>query len=710
MTKAKQPLTLGREIEDLQVRLQEAESVLRAIRSGEVDALVVSGPEGEQVFTLQTAEHAYRVLVETMNEGAVMLDENGTILYCNESFASLLKMAPERVIGSALGRFVVAPDLPQLEALLHAGHRGNSKGEVMLIGGDQRRVPVYLSFGKISLEGMPAVSMVVTDLTTQKRQQELIASERLSRLILDQAAEATVVCDGDGVIIQASRLAHDLCDCNLMLQPFDEVLPLLHSSAEGSPASQESAVSKLFFSMIAAKEELRGLEVIFHRRDGQRFDLLLSAGRVLDLKDRVLGYVLTLIDITERKRAEAEREQLLAREHAARTQAEEAGRMKDEFLATISHELRTPLNAMFGWTRLLRAGNLDQQAAAQAIEVIDRNARAQAQLIDDLLDISRIITGRMRLDVQTLDPIPLIEVALESVRPAADAKGVRLQPILDPQAGPISGDANRIQQVVWNLLSNAIKFTPKGGRVQVRLERVNSHVEMTVSDTGQGIRSEFLPYVFDRFRQADSSNTRSSMGLGLGLAIVRQLIELHGGAVCVESEGEGKGSTFTVKLPVIAVRDQKTEKDNNGSGVARPEPIEALPSLNGVRVLIVDDKADARDLLIHVFKPCGAQVKTAASADEGLIDVKDWRPDVIISDIEMPGTDGYSFMQQVRAWEGEHGGWTPAIALTAYARRSDRLRTLSAGFQMHVTKPVEPNELVTVVASLIQQKKWLFQG
>jgi PAS domain S-box-containing protein len=709
MTRAKKPLTLGREIEDLQVRLQEAESVLRAIRSGEVDALVVSGPEGEQIFTLQTAEHAYRVLVETMNEGAVMLDANGTILYCNESFANLLKMPTDQVIGSALGRFVVPPDMPQLEALLHAGHKRNSKGEVMLIAADHRRVPVYLSFGKISLEGMPAVSMVVTDLTTQKRQQELIASERLSRLILDQAAEATVVCDGDGLIIQASRLAYELCDCNLMLQPFDEVMPLLHASAEESQAGQEPTLSKLSFSTIIEKEELRGLEVIFHRRDGQRFDILLSAGRVLDLSDRVLGHVLTLIDITERKRAEAEREQLLAREHAARTQAEEAGRMKDEFLATISHELRTPLNAMFGWTRLLRAGHLDQQAAAQAIEVIDRNARAQAQLIDDLLDISRIITGKMRLNVQTLDPIPLIEVALESVRPAADAKGVRLQPILDPKAGPISGDANRIQQVVWNLLSNAIKFTPKGGRVQVRLERVNSHVEVTVSDTGQGIRSEFLPYVFDRFRQADSSNTRSSMGLGLGLAIVRQLIELHGGAVCAESEGEGKGSTFTIKLPVIAVYDKQTEDKNNGPGVDRPEPIEALPSLHGVRVLIVDDKADARDLLIHVFKPCGAQVKTASSADEGLIEVKDWRPDVIISDIEMPGTDGYSFMQQVRAWEGEHGGWIPAIALTAYARRSDRLRTLSAGFQMHVTKPVEPNELVTVVASLIQQKKWLFQ-
>jgi PAS domain S-box-containing protein len=710
MTKAKKPLTLGREVEDLQVRLQEAESVLRAIRSGEVDALVVSGPEGEQVFTLQTAEHAYRVLVEAMSEGAVMLDESGTILYCNESFANLLKMPPERVVGSALARFVTAPDLPQLEALLQAGQKGNSKGEVMLIAANHRRVPVYLSFGKISLEGIPAVSIVVTDLTTQKRQQELIASERLSRLILDQAAEATVVCDRDGLVIQASRLAYELCDCNLMLQPFDEVLPLLHTSPDESPAGAETGLSKLLFSRIIEKEEVRGREVIFHRRDGQRFDLLLSAGQVLDLKDRVLGYVLTLIDITERKRAEAEREQLLAREHAARTQAEEAGRMKDEFLATISHELRTPLNAMFGWTRLLRAGNLDQQAAAQAIEVIDRNARAQAQLIDDLLDISRIITGKMRLDVQTLDPIPLIEVALESVRPAAEAKGVRLQPILDPQAGPISGDANRIQQVVWNLLSNAIKFTPKGGRVQVRLERVNSHVEVRVSDTGQGISPEFLPYVFDRFRQADSSNTRSSMGLGLGLAIVRQLIELHGGAVCAESEGEGKGATFTFKLPVIAVYDKQTDGKKDGPSVNRTGPIEALPSLNGVRVLIVDDKEDARDLLIHVFKPCGAQVKTAASADEGLVDVKDWRPDVIISDIEMPGTDGYSFMQQVRAWEGEHGGWIPAIALTAYARRTDRLRTLSAGFQMHVTKPVEPNELVTVVASLIQQKRWLFQG
>ncbi|HZS08615.1 MAG TPA: ATP-binding protein, partial [Blastocatellia bacterium] len=398
-------------------------------------------------------------------------------------------------------------------------------------------------------------------------------------------------------------------------------------------------------------------------------------------------------------------EQLLAREQAARSQAEEASRLKDDFLATVSHELRTPLNSILGWARMLRGGKLDAEAAARAMETIERNARSQAEIIEDILDVSRIITGRLRLDFQTVDLQPVIEAAIDSLRPAAEARGVRLQPVLDPQAGLVSGDPNRLQQVVWNLLSNAIKFTPRGGRVHVALERISSHIDVTVSDTGVGIRPEFLPYVFDRFRQADSSSTRTHGGLGLGLAIVRHLVELHGGAVTAESGGEGQGATFHVRLPLMTVRSETigfTGRHLEASGKESPL---LSDSLKGVRVLVVDDEADARDLLTAALGQYGVEVMIAASAAEALSAVEVWRPDVLVSDIGMPVEDGYALIRRLRALTPECGGLIPAVALTAYARSEDRLRALSAGYQMHVAKPVDPAELAAVIASLAGRMK-----
>jgi PAS domain S-box-containing protein len=391
---------------------------------------------------------------------------------------------------------------------------------------------------------------------------------------------------------------------------------------------------------------------------------------------------------------------LLAAEKAARAEAETANRAKDEFLAVLSHELRTPLNAVYGWARMLRTGQIGGGAAERAIDAIIRNANAQVQLIDDLLDVSRVITGKMRLDVRPVDLHAVVEGALDAVRPAAEAKGIQLQSVLDPRAGPVTGDPNRLQQVVWNLLMNAVKFTPKGGRVQVHLQRVNSHVEIVVSDTGPGIPAEVLPFIFDRFRQGDSSSTRAHTGLGLGLALVKHLVELHGGGVTVQSPGEGKGAIFVVRLP-LSIADLSASRaprlHPTAASLALPP---ATVRLDGLRVLVVDDEADALELASAILTAAGATVRACSSVPQALEVLQQWRPDVLVSDIEMPGEDGYSLIRKVRALDGDRGGTTPAVALTAYGRTQDRMQSLTAGYSMHVPKPVDPGEFTAIIASL----------
>ena len=438
------------------------------------------------------------------------------------------------------------------------------------------------------------------------------------------------------------------------------------------------------------------------RKDGTRFwgNGIMAALR--DESGQLQGFAKIMRDFTERKQAEEEREQLLAREQAARAEAEAANRIKDEFLATLSHELRTPLNAMLGWTQLLRTRNFNEETTARALETIDRNTKSLAQLIEDVLDVSRIITGKFRMNVCPVELVPIIEAAIETVRTAADAKQIQIQSGLDSSVGTILGDANRLQQVVWNLLSNAVKFTPRGGRVEVRLERINSRVQIRVSDTGQGISPEFLPYVFDRFRQADSSMTRVHGGLGLGLAIVRHVVELHGGTVYAESPGLGQGATFIVELPFMAVDVLATSKLEQ----VQPKLTDEMPNLcplelEGLKVLVVDDEPDARDLIATVLGQCGAEVEVAASAVEALETIEKWQPDVLVSDIGMPGEDGYTLIRKLRALEAQRGGQIPAVALTAYARAEDRTQALLAGFQLHVPKPVDPSELAVVVGNLV---------
>ena len=406
-----------------------------------------------------------------------------------------------------------------------------------------------------------------------------------------------------------------------------------------------------------------------------------------------------LFELVQRERAQAE---AVAQENARLyEEAERANRLKDEFLATVSHELRTPLTAIIGWSAMLRTNKLDASTSASALETIERNAKAQSQLIEDLMDVSRIITGKLRLDVQAVELAPVVEAAIVSLRPAADARGIKLRAVLDPHAGPVSGDPTRLQQVAWNLLSNAIKFTPKGGRVEVRLERIDSHVELVVSDTGQGIKPEFLPYVFDRFRQADGTTTRAHGGLGLGLAIVRHLVELHGGTVRVGSRGDGHGATFTVVLPLRVInRELSSDEERGHPKAVSGEPHECPPELDGLSVLVVDDEPDARLMLKMMLEQCGAEVKVVASAREAIEEIERLRPDVLVSDIGMPEEDGYSLMRRVRALPAGRGGQIPAAALTAYAGADDRKRALLAGFQAHIPKPVDPTELVAAVASL----------
>jgi signal transduction histidine kinase len=384
---------------------------------------------------------------------------------------------------------------------------------------------------------------------------------------------------------------------------------------------------------------------------------------------------------------------LLKLERSAREHAEESNRLKDEFLATVSHELRTPLTAILGWARLLESGGLDSQVTQQAIDTIWRNAKAQAQIVDDILDVSRIITGNLYMDLHPTEVVPVVRNAINVVRPTADAKGIRIEAQIDNLPATVAGDANRLQQVIWNLLSNAVKFTNNGGRVLVKVSQANAAVEISVTDTGQGIAREFLPYVFDRFSQADSTTTRHHGGLGLGLAIARHLVEIHGGTIRAQSRGAGEGATFTITLPLLV-----TAKSGEMASISDKSLPPAPQLLAGVNVLLVDDDSDTLSLMATALKRRQANVTAVSSAGEAIQAIREQRPDVLVSDIAMPGEDGYGLIEKVRSLENGDTQEIPAVAITAYAKDEDRERALSSGFQIYLAKPIELTELVSVVA------------
>ena len=429
-----------------------------------------------------------------------------------------------------------------------------------------------------------------------------------------------------------------------------------------------------------------------------------SLTSVLITFNRMILFTSVVIFASSRRRAEREREQLLARERAARAEAEEASRLKDEFLATVSHELRTPLTSILGWATMIRGGEVEGETARHALEVIERNARAQAGIVDDILDVSRVITGKFHIETGPVDLAAVVRGAVSSLKPAAEAKGIAVTVSLEGAGGLVAGDADRLRQVVWNLLSNAIKFTPEGGHVEVTLARHGSHAELKIADTGVGISDEFLPHVFERFRQADSSTTRRHGGLGLGLAIVRHLVELHGGTVTADSPGEGHGAAFTVRLPAQEGRALPAGDAAPEVGAAGASTEVAPADLSGLRVLVVDDEPDTLEVLCSALTGRGAVVRSASSSGEALAVLAAWTPDVLISDLGMPGEDGFALIGRVRALGVGHGGNVPAAALTAYVREEDRLRALAAGFQAHIPKPVDPAALTGAVAELAKRR------
>jgi signal transduction histidine kinase/CheY-like chemotaxis protein len=455
-------------------------------------------------------------------------------------------------------------------------------------------------------------------------------------------------------------------------------------------------------------------ETVRVRKDGRLIEISVTISPVRSATGEVVGASKIARDVTGYKQLLRQREELLESEQHARREAERVGRVKDEFLATLSHELRTPLNAILGWSQIVRQHVNDLLRAAgdaegprviedltDGLDVIERNTRAQTRLIEDLLDMSRITAGKVRLDVQRVDLADVVKAAIASARHAAESKEIRLQVVLDPLAGPVRGDPGRLQQCVWNLLTNAIKFTPKGGKVQLSLERVNSHLELCVVDSGEGIDAEQLPRLFERFQQGDASTTRRHGGLGLGLSIVKHLIELHGGRVRAKSPGPGRGSTFCIEFPLMVVYPPHDGTDRTHPRAETPASTRTdYPCLSGITVLAVDDEPDALQLVRRLLEACGAKVVTATSAREALDLVVSERPHMIVSDIGMPDEDGYAFIRKVRALPVAQGGRTPAAALTAFARAEDRTRALRAGYQSHVSKPVESTELTAVVASL----------
>ncbi|MBX3232943.1 MAG: response regulator [Labilithrix sp.] len=463
----------------------------------------------------------------------------------------------------------------------------------------------------------------------------------------------------------------------LVMAATDDMIAAMSADARALAALRELATVSWMTAPLSARDKTFGA-ITFGRVDH---------ARAYDPSDLRLAE-----DVARRIASTLSHAEALKTAQRERARAEEANRAKDDFLAVVSHELRTPLNAVLGWARLLRDGSLDAAKTARAIDTIERNAKAQSQLIDDLLDVSRIITGRIRLDVRSVDPASLVAGAIDSIRPLAESKNVRLHTNIDRDCGPIVGDADRLLQVVTNLLGNAVKFTPAEGHVRVSLQRVDRTIALTVADTGAGIRPDVLPYVFDRFRQAPGA-ARTSGGLGLGLAIVRHLVELHGGRVQAYSEGVGRGSRFVVTLPVTSIGERTPAARAYAQGYAPPR-------LDGLRILVVDDQPDARELVVSLFEEAGATAITAATAEEALTRVRHETPDVIVSDLAMPIEDGYTLIRRVRELPPEEGGGTPAVALTAYSRLEDRTRALRAGFQMCLTKPAEPAELLIVVAGL----------
>jgi PAS domain S-box-containing protein len=653
-----------------------------------------------------------RATLEATADGIMALDDEGQIIAWNSKFLEMWGISEELIRSRDIKKIrdhiaCMLKDSEGYSARIAEIEASKEKSFDLLEVRDGRYIERY---SEVIVVEEKIAGRVWSFRNVSQRHQADLTARRLAAIV-DNSDDAIVGKNLDSIITSWNQGAERIFGYTAEEMIGTSIKRLIPPDRQG----EEDEI----LACLRRGERYDHFETVRVTKDGRQLHVSLTISPIKDTSGVIVGASKIARDITDRKLSEmalrearkvaeaatAEKERLLTSERIARAEAERASRMKDEFLANLSHELRTPLNAVLGWASVLRASHRQDLELAQGLEAIDRNARVQAQIIDDLLDMSRIISGKVRLDVQPLDLPSVVLEAIETMRVAASTKGVRLQTVLDPLNASVSGDPNRLQQVFWNLLSNAIKFTPKGGRVQVVLERVDSHVEVSVIDTGEGIAPEFLPYIFNRFEQADASTTRRHGGLGLGLSIVKNLVELHGGSVRAKSGGIGKGATFIVSLPLKIFHPPPDEGEGEHPR-ARPRDVQLLPaiSLDGVRVLVVDDDPDARTLLRVLLESARATVHLAASADQGMEQLLSNPVDVLICDIGMPGSDGYTLMRRVRTWQDPRKNEIPAVALTAYARLEDRTQAIHAGFQNHLAKPVEPTELLSVVQSLARPR------
>ena len=761
MSQPSEKVEFDNDLADLQRRLEEAEETLRAIREGEVDALVVGGPEGEVVYTLTSADYPYRLMIDEMNEGAVSVAPDALILYSNRNFAAILGLARSNMSGQAFGDYIVPHLQQQFVADLEQARVQAVRREYTLTSGDGKEVPVLMSFAKLQPQ-TNSINIVVTDLTAQKaleeklrqakngleeqvaeRTKELRDSEaRLFGILEHSAADLKAMrrlneiggrCakDGDdvaGCLKEVLNVAVEISAADKgvvqLLDPESGALRIVANSGfepflsffatvEGGESAWKKAMDsrqRVIVEDVTTSDLLGGnasLKTLSEAgvRAVQSLPLMSSTGKLLGIISTHFGephrpseQEMRLMDLLarqtadylERKRVEGEREQLLSREHELRETAEEANRLKDEFLAIMSHELRNPLNVILGYAELLlRSDEIKTSAGLKRMaDAVKRNAVAQSKLIRDLLDLSRLRSGKLELNRETVSPVASIENAIETVRMDAAAKEIRIEIMAPDDLLFVQADPVRLEQIIWNLLNNSVKFTPKGGRITVRLEEDGNHIVLTVSDNGQGIDASFLPHIFEIFRQAEAGTSRAQPGMGIGLAVVQQLVELHGGSVSAHSAGVNKGATFTIRLP------RSVERKSNGSPVAEL----GLTTLQGLNVLVVDDSEDTTEMVQHLLELGGAHVSIATGGVEALLLAEERDFDVVLSDISMPGMDGFEFLGKLRRLPGKED--IPAIALTGFGRPEDVQRAAREGFFAHLTKPFDIETLATLLQKI----------
>jgi signal transduction histidine kinase len=672
---AKPPRAGKLTVAELRERLREAEETLDAIRDGHIDALVVNGPDGEQVFALKSVDHRYRRLVETMTEGALLLAEDDTILYANTRFSEIVGRPLEKVIATRLDSYVPSASIPLVAAILHAAAGTGAKAEVQLVAGD-RLVPVYLSATPADVDSPACV--IVTDLSAQKRDQSLLAAERLTAQIVEQATDGVVVCDLEGRIVRASKTAQSVAAANPFLKSFEDVFDLQTSS--------DPRASRSLLASALSGRTVTGEEVHLVREGNAPLDLLLSAGPIMGADGSRLGCVISFVDITDRKRAAQERSLLLERATEARADAEAANRAKDEFLAMLGHELRNPLAPILTALELMKMRGSTDSLRERAI--IERHTIDVVRLVGDLLDVSRIAQGKVELERAPVEVRQLVEKAVEAASPLIEDRGHRLS-VEVAEGLWIDADATRISQVLSNLLTNAAKYTQKSGEVSVSAARDRDDVVIVVRDNGMGISAELLPKLFDLFVQGRRTIERAEGGLGLGLSIVKNLVRIHGGTIVARSEGEGKGSEFELRLPALAHAEAQVVAE-------RQAPAPRMPA--GRRILIVDDNEDAAELLKVALAAVGYESRTAFNGPSALVLDSEFLPEIAVLDIGLPVMDGFELARRLRE-QAAPDRKLHLIALTGYGSQTDRIRTTAAGFDAHLVKPLDLRTLEQVLSS-----------